>query len=225
MIVIKRDNPQIFGGKPYLMTKQETKAVNTIADAISINRSPLVKLLQQHDIQASMDDTHEQLLGTLTNAFNKKQFALDFEKLYKKGYNNFGDDDVEGSSDISNNSDNSFWAGSGDNVNNPGGNTNYSYSNNSGTTSGSNNSSGGGGGGWLGAIGGILGGIGAIGQLFSKPDTVGAQLNYNQQILALAQQKEAARKRNQTIAIIAVAGLILGTAGFLIYYAKKNKAL
>lgn len=224
MIVIKRDNPQIFGGKAYLMTKPETIAINTIAEAISVNRSPLVKLLQQHDIQVAQNATHEQLLGTLTNAFNKKEFALDFEKAYKKTYSNWGDDDVESSSDIANNSDNAFWAGSGDNVNNAGGNTNYSYSNNLGTTSGSNNSSGGGGG-WLGAIGGILNGVAGIGQLFSKPDTTGAQLNYNQQILALAQQKEATRKHNQTIAIIAVAVLVLGTAAFLIYYANKKRAI
>lgn len=223
MIVIKRDTPQVFAGKTFLVTPEENQAMSIIADSVSLNRGPLVRLLQQHDIQVAQNASHQQLLQALKTGLAKKQFALDFEKQFKKGYSNYGDD-VEGSSDISNNSNDPFWAGSGDNVNNPGGNTNYGYG---GGNSSNNNSGGntGGGGGWLGAISGILNGVGTIGQLFSKPDATSAQLNYNQQILALAQQKEATRKRNQTFAIVGVSVLVVGVAIFLIYYAKKNKAI
>lgn len=215
MIVIKRDNPQIFGGKAYLVNSQENMAMNVVADAITVHRGPLTQLLLAHDVQVNPTATKEELLDALTKAFRtNKDFSVAFAKQFAtsgKKYSNYGDG--ESSSDIANDTENAdFWAGS-----------------NSGSSSGSssNNNSGGGmsGAGYLGLINGIVNGVGGILGLFAKPDTTGAQLNYNQQILMLAAQKEAQKKRNQTIAIVSVSALIIGTVIFLVWYAKKNKAL
>jgi len=213
MIVIKRDNPQIFGGKAYLVNSQENMAMNVVADAITVHRGPLTQLLLAHDVQVNQAATNEELLDALTKAFRtNKDFSVAFAKQFAtsgKKYSNYGDDSTSMIGEDSEDGNADFW-GSG-----------------SSSGSSSNNNSGGGmsGAGYLGLINGIVNGVGGILGLFAKPDSTGAQLNYNQQILMLAAQKEAQKKRNQTIAIVSVSALIIGTVIFLVWYAKKNKAL
>lgn len=94
MIIIKRDNPKVFGGKAYLMTDDEAQAINTIAGSISINRGPLVELLRAHDYMVDNNATKEELLQHLTKAYNNKQFAQEYAKLMlgKKYSNEDGED-------------------------------------------------------------------------------------------------------------------------------------
>jgi len=188
MIIITRDNPQLFGGKAYLMTKQESQAMNTVADAITVNRGPLTQLLLAHDVQVNPDASKEELLEVFTNTFkNKEQFRTDFAKLNIKKFSSYENENAE--------------------------NTNEGDAN---ATAG---------GGYLSLINGIIGGVGGILGLFAKPDTTGAQMNYNQQILMLAAQKEATRKRNNTIAIVLVSLTLIAIIVGTVMYAKKKKAI
>ena len=82
MIIIKRDNPQIFGGKAYLMTNEERNAMNMVADAITINRGALTQLLLKHDIRVAQNASKEELLDAFTVAFTTKpKFQNDFSLL------------------------------------------------------------------------------------------------------------------------------------------------
>lgn len=92
MIVIKRDNPQIFGGKAFLMSKEESVATNAIAEAISVNRSPLVQLLRMHDVQVNESIPKEELIIILSDTFLKnKDFADAFYKRFATKYSNATD--------------------------------------------------------------------------------------------------------------------------------------
>ncbi len=72
--------------------------------------------------------------------------------------------------------------------------------------------------------GSIINGIGGILSLFNKTDTTGIAQQTNAQILTLAAEKEAARKRNNAIAIAVTIILVVGTiTGLVLYYRKKNK--
>lgn len=211
MIVIKRDNPQIFGGKAFLMSEEESISMNAIAEAISIDKQKLIQLLIKNGYLASDTLTKEQLLNQLSEAFKNKNFATDFAKQYAKKYSpkysNYSSYE-ESSSMIKDDTENtSFWEGT--------------YNSNSDSTTKNKI----GAGGYLSLINGIIGGVGSILGIFSKPDNTGQQLTYNQQILMLAAEKEAQKKRNQTIAIIVVIIVVLGIAGFTFYYAKKQKAI
>lgn len=93
MIVIKRDNPKIFAGKAYLMNEPEEIALNTIADVISIKRSPLVQLLQQYNVPANELVSKQELLNVLSKTYiNNQPFALQFNQLFlEKRFSNATD--------------------------------------------------------------------------------------------------------------------------------------
>jgi hypothetical protein len=94
MIVITRDTPQVFGGKTFLLTKEETDAMNTVASAITDNRSPLTKLLLAHDVQVNENASKEELLDAFTHAFKtKEQFRTDFAKMNVKKFSNADGDE------------------------------------------------------------------------------------------------------------------------------------
>lgn len=77
--------------------------------------------------------------------------------------------------------------------------------------------------GWGSAISGIVGGIGGILSIFGHQDSAAMASQTNAQILYLIAEKEKARRRNNTIAIVSVIVIsILATVG-LVYYAKTQK--
>lgn len=197
MIIIKRDSPKIFGGKMYLVTPQENGAINSIANSISINRSYLVRLLQKHDVEANENMPKEELLQILGNTYSLNgQFAKEYHNKFVQKFSNIVPINDEEDSDTGS------GAGSGAGAGMMGGTDGYTA-----------------------ATVGIMNAIASIFNVFNKPDTTGQQMQYNQQILALAAEKEAKKKRNQTIAIVATIVAVIGIAIFTIYYAKRKKAL
>lgn len=183
MIIIKRDNPKVFGGKAYLMTDDEAQAINTIAGSISINRGPLVELLRAHDYMVDNNATKEELLQHLTKAYNNKQFAQEYAKLMLGNKYSNQDGGAEQSAPQAQ------------------------------------------GGGWLGAISGIVGGIGGIIQSFQKPSQAQLAAEYQQQILQLAAEKERAKERNKKIAIAIIGIIVIAGIFFGFSYAKKQKMI
>lgn len=184
MITIKRDIPRLFNGKTILVSQEQNLAMETLAEAISINRGPLTQLLLNNNVKVNPIISNEELLKITTQNFKANpELIKGFAKAYaKKDYSN-----VDGET--------------------PG-------TKSSGTTDP-----------YTGATVSIMNAFASIFGAFSKPDSTAQQLTFNQQVLALAAEKEAQRQRNQKIAMIVTVGLILGTITFLAIYAKKNKAI
>lgn len=185
MILIKRDNPKIYGGKAYLVSREEDTALNSIASAISINRGLLVDLLRKHDIRVEQNATKDDLLKKASYSFEiNTSFANDFYKTFVSKFSNVDGDEEDAPSTQMGGTD-----------------------------------------GYTAATVGIMSAISKILGMFSKPDSTGQQMQYNQQILALAAEKERQKKRNQTIAIVLTVAAVIGITIFTIYYAKRKKAL
>lgn len=193
MIIINKDIPRVFDGKTILISSNEDKAFDVIADSL-VNRGPLVELLRKHDFEVTQNTNKQDLLNALKQAYSKESFRVEYAKKYIAKNRTSNLDDEEASVHDSSPSASS-------------------------TNSGGSSSSGGGFG-WLNAISGIVNGVGGILGAFQKPDYTGQQINYNQQLLLLAAQKE---KQKTTKIIVIVSSIVAVIIVGIIIYSKRKK--
>ncbi len=212
------DSTGIFKGKSHIVSNEHVQTVDAMAHAIAFKKPEILFLLSKYGIAVSDKPTNKELLNSLLTGFNKnKNMQVEFTALLFGKVNRFSnatdsplfDDEGHplteggvrsGSSDDPNAC--SWWA------RNFGDCKPYSAS---GTGTGTN------------SFGSVLTGVTGLLGLFGKPDTTALAQQTNAQILALAAEKEAARKRNNTIAIVAIALLIVGTViGLVMYSRNKN---
>ncbi len=235
MITVINDNAKLFGGKNAIHTGEQELAIDAIAHAIAHRKAMVISLLNKYGIVTTAQPTNQELLNGLLTGFNNfpdmhKEFA--FLMMGPRKFSNLDDgseadagggsyasqlgEDWGGGSSSSSSTSSGNWF---TNLFSGGGSSNYTPPASSTTQQ---PPSSGGGSGWLGAVSGIVSGVGGILSLFQQPNTTAQAQATNAQILALAAQKEAARRRNN---IIAVSATIVGSALiiFIIYKIAKPK--
>jgi hypothetical protein len=181
MIKVISDAPQVFKGKSYLVSDNQTTAMNMMASAIVDKRPKTIELLSKYSIALSQKPSNQELLSGLILGFKKyPEMVREFADPSFSKFSNLNEDGEKSSSESAD-----------------GGST-------------------------LGFISGIIGGVGDIIGLFGHADSNVLAANANSQILALIAEKEKARRRNNIIAIVTVALVLIGS-GVLIYVNVKNK--
>ena len=168
MIIITKDTAKIFDGKSYMVSPDQEKGMDHIADAVVNNKQGLVDLLNKFGVPAYGKISANELTVLTVDMLNK---SADFQKEFAqmiagKSYSNMTD-------------------------------------------------------GYTAATVGIMNSIASIIGSFQTPDNSEAIAATNAQILALAAEKEAAKKRNTTIAIVVISILAI-IAGFVIYKQAKQ---
>jgi len=214
------DSTGIFKGKSYLVSPAHDIAVDAMAHAIAFQQPQIILLLSKYNIPVSAKPTKSELLKSLLLGFSNKNMQLDFTGMLLGRMSRFSNVDdaplfdeeghplttggvIAGSADDPNAC--TWWSKTFGNCGKP-----YTPST---ATAGSGN-----------VFTNTLAGITGILGLFNKPDTTALSQQTNAQILALAAEKETARKRNNIIAISATLLLIIGVVIGLVRYANKNKA-